>query len=63
MFLGYVMVAKNNLDTTQTTYSRTISIRGAILVKIGKFISENASFLGYFTKVSFDTDSALVFSK
>jgi hypothetical protein len=33
---------------------RTITIRGAILVKIRKFIPENASFRGYFTEVSFD---------
>jgi hypothetical protein len=33
---------------------RTITIRGAILVKIRKFVHENASFQGYFTEVSFD---------
>jgi hypothetical protein len=32
---------------------RTITIRGAILVK--KNIPENVSFQGYFTEVSFDT--------
>ena len=34
---------------------RTITFRGAILVKIENFMRENASFDGYFTKVSFDT--------
>ena len=34
---------------------RTITIRGAILVKIVNFIPENASIQGYFTEVSFDT--------
>ena len=34
---------------------RTITIREAILVKIENFTPENASVLGYYTKVSFDT--------
>jgi hypothetical protein len=34
---------------------RTITIRGAILVKIENFMPENASFQGDFTEVSFDT--------
>jgi len=42
------MIAKNN-------QVRTITIRGAILVKVENFMPENASFQGYFTEVSFDT--------
>ena len=34
---------------------RTITIRGALLVKMKNFIAENASFQGYFTEVCFDT--------
>ena len=34
---------------------RTITIRGAILVKKKNFIVENASFQGYLTEVCFDT--------
>jgi hypothetical protein len=34
---------------------RTITIRGAILVKIKNVMPENASFQGYFTEVSSDT--------
>jgi hypothetical protein len=43
---------------------RTITIRGAILVKIENFIPENASFQGYFTEVSFDnSEENHIFSK
>ena len=34
---------------------KTITIKEAILLKIRKFISENAFFQGYYTEVSFDT--------
>ena len=50
--------SKNHVDTTQTTHLvqfRTITIGGAIMVKIKHFIPENASFQGCFTEVSFDT--------
>ena len=36
-------------------FVRAITIRGAILIKIRKFIPENGLFQGYFTKISFDT--------
>mgnify|MGYP001252376845 CR=1 FL=1 len=52
------MVSKYNQKSFQIQHRlylvRTIIIIGVILVKIRKFIPENASFWGYFTKVSFD---------
>ena len=33
----------------------SITIRGAIMVKIKNIIPDNASFQGYFTKVNFET--------
>ena len=56
---GYVMVQKRNqkkhLDATKTTFSKDITIRGAILVKMKNVIPENASFQGYFTEMNFHT--------
>ena len=56
----YVMVPKMNQNIIYIQYRlhlvRTISItRGAILVKIKNVMPVNASFQGYFTKVSFDS--------
>jgi hypothetical protein len=47
-------VLKNHLGTFRLHLVRTITIRGAILVKIKIFNAENASFQGYFTEVFFD---------
>ena len=56
---GYVMVPKNNQKIIKMQQRLflvgTITIRGAILVEIKNFISENAYFQGYFTEVSFYT--------
>ena len=53
------MVSKYNQKIIQIQHRlclvRTIIIIGVILVKIRKFIPENASYQRYFTEVSFDT--------
>ena len=47
---------KSSRYNTDYIYCKSITIRGAILVRIKKkIIAENASFQGYFTEVCFDT--------